>query len=491
MSVNEGRKSKSVALNSVFNAAYMCVNTLFPIVATAYVARKLLPGGVGDVTYAQTVVNYFVLVAALGLPNYGVKTIAHVSDDRESRTKAFQELFFINLISTVVCITAYYVFVNTLPHFSGRRELFNITGITLILNAFGIDWFYQGMEEYKIISIRGTIVRVVSFLLIVAFVRSPGDYLKYALILSIGVAANNIYNVLLVRKYVGLKLRKINLKQHVRPILLLLASVIAAEVYMMLDTVMLEYYHGSETVAYYTNSAKIVRATYLLIISIAAPIYPKISWYIKNRDYENSNRLLNRYSKLIYLIAVPAVIGLVSTADRLIPLLFGNRYEESVGVAVILGILVFVFSTAYLFGHIILLAAGDEKHILIATVLGAVSNVCLNLMLIPGYKQYGAAIASVSAELIVTFMLIFYSRKILNIHFGIPYLVSVLLSSAVMAVAVLFGNGFLPRTVIWTLVLVIGAALIYLVMLILTRNEVLREVFTRVRRRIAGERTNE
>ena len=196
---------KSVAKNSLFNVFYRGVTTVFPLITTAYVSRALLPEGVGKVTYATTVVTYFTLVASLGIPNYGIKSIAQKADDPDERSRTFFELFTINLISTLVCIVAYYIFVNSIPYYEGRRMLFNIVGLRLVLNILNVDWFYQGIEEYKLISIRGVTVRIVSLILMIIFVHQPSDYLKYALILTLGYAGNNVYNGILLRKFINLK----------------------------------------------------------------------------------------------------------------------------------------------------------------------------------------------------------------------------------------------------------------------------------------------
>ncbi|HEY8390332.1 MAG TPA: oligosaccharide flippase family protein [Clostridia bacterium] len=105
----------SLAKNSVYNIFYKLLNIVFPLLTSAYVARILLPDGVGKVAYALNIVQYFLLVAALGLPNYGTREIARVRDDRNKLNSLFSELFIINAISTTICILAYYSLISYLP----------------------------------------------------------------------------------------------------------------------------------------------------------------------------------------------------------------------------------------------------------------------------------------------------------------------------------------------------------------------------------------
>lgn len=98
---------KSLLKNSIFNIIYTVSNILFPFVTSIYVSRILLPAGVGKVAGAQNLVSYFVTLAALGLPSYGVREFAKVRENSERKDTLFTELFIINLISTTISIVAY------------------------------------------------------------------------------------------------------------------------------------------------------------------------------------------------------------------------------------------------------------------------------------------------------------------------------------------------------------------------------------------------
>lgn len=484
---------KSLAKNSIFNMAYKGFTAAFPLITTTYISRVLLPEGVGKVAYANTIVSYFVLLASLGLPTYGVKAIAQNNDTKEERSRTFFELFFINLIATLLCIAAYFLFVNHFSHFADRKALFNVMGLMLVLNIFNIDWFYQGMEEYSYIAIRSFMVKVASFVLMLIFVRNTEDYLLYALILCIATAGNNLFNVVQLRKYITASVlffkkkqmaaAKLDMRQHMRPVLILLASTIATEIYTMLDTLMLEYYHGESYVGYYSNGVKIVRMTYTVVIALVAVFYPRVSMYYKQKKQLECNALLSKGTKILLLLGMPCTAGLILTAEYIVPLLFGEAFLPTVRTLQILSILVLVFSIAYFLGHMILTATGMEHLILRATIAGAVSNAIANFVLIPSFKQDGAALASVLSELIVTAILLWYARKYYILQIGRSYMVSMLTALAFMAGAVKLLS-WKCITQAWMVLLVIAAgALVYFVILLVLRNELLLELIRKIRKR--------
>lgn len=486
-----GMGKKSLVKNSIFNMAYKGFTALFPLATTTYISRVLLPEGVGKVAYANTIVAYFVLIASLGLPSYGVKAIAQNDVDKEQRSRTFFELFFINLIATVLCIIAYFLFVNHFAHFADRRALFNVMGLMLILNIFNIDWFYQGMEEYSYIVTRSVIVKILSFVLMLVFVKDSGDYLIYALILCVATAGNNLLNAVQLRKYItvsvlfrngnsavderGRAAEGLHLGHHMRPVLILLASTIATEVYTMLDTVMLEYFHGDIYVGYYSNAVKIVRMTYTVVIALVAVFYPRISMYYKQGNREACNALLSRGTQILLLLALPCALGLALTAEHVVPLLFKEAFLPSVRTLRILSILVLIFSVAYFLGHIVLTATGMERMILRACIVGAVLNTVVNLLLIPGMKQDGAAIASVLSETAVTVVLLWYARRYYRLTITGNYVFSVTAALAGMAAAVLALLRWITKD--WMVLPVIAAAaVVYFCILLLFRNELMMEL---------------
>lgn len=139
----------------------------------------------------------------------------------------------------------------------------------------------SGIEEYSYIATRSVIVKIISFGLILVFVKKPEDYVKYALILCIAIAGNYILNTFRAVRYIKIDRYKLNIRQHLKPVFILLASSIATEIHTILDTVMIEFFHGEISVGYYSNAVKIVRMVYSLAIAAVATFCPKISLYIK------------------------------------------------------------------------------------------------------------------------------------------------------------------------------------------------------------------
>ena len=106
-------KKKSLMKNSFYYIMYRLINVLYPLITATYVSRVLEPDGIGDVSLAQTIVTFLVACALLGIPNYGVREISKIENEKEKST-VFFELFIINAISTLIVSVLYYCIINFL-----------------------------------------------------------------------------------------------------------------------------------------------------------------------------------------------------------------------------------------------------------------------------------------------------------------------------------------------------------------------------------------
>ena len=128
------------------------------------ILRVLLVEGNGYVSFATSVLTYFTMFASLGIPSYGIRACAQVRDDRKELSRVTQELFIINIITTIVVSIVFVITLFTVPQFKEQQTLLWINGASLILNAVGVNWFYSAMEQYSYITVRSIIFKIASII---------------------------------------------------------------------------------------------------------------------------------------------------------------------------------------------------------------------------------------------------------------------------------------------------------------------------------------
>ncbi|MBR4733295.1 MAG: flippase [Lachnospiraceae bacterium] len=426
---------KSFAKNIAYNVTYKMLNVLFPLISMAIVSRALLPTGVGKVTSAQNIVTYFTFLAPLGLASYGTREVAKVHG--KELNKLFSELFVINTISTFLCVATYYLMVLGVPRFAAERDLYVISGIAIVMNFFNVDWFFQGKEEFRYIAVRSILVKALMLVGILFFVHETADYEKYAFIHVMAIGGNYLFNVAYVWKSeVKFTFRDLELKKHFSALAVLLATNVAVELYSLVDVTMLGFTCTDEVVAYYSNAMRLVKVAIFVIAAIGGVTLPRIMKLLSEKRQDEIDRLVSGVVMLMLALALPCCAGMACMADKIVFVLFGEEFAESISVVIILSGLFLFLTFSNFLGTQVLVAYGKESEALIATIIGAVVNISLNVVLIKAYQHNGAAIASVISECIVLAIMHLFARKHYKLQLNARLIISAVIGCLLMAAVV-------------------------------------------------------
>lgn len=463
-------KSKSLANNAVFNIIYRILNVIFPLISVTYISRILMPEGVGEIAYAQNIVSYFTLFAALGIPTYGTREISKCRDNQNKTDKVFSELFIINAFSTSICIVAYLILV--FINFEAERYLFLICGLLIFFNFINIDWFYQGREEYIYIAVRSSLIKIFSLILMFILVKDQSDYLIYALITCLATGGNYIFNIIHSRKYVRFTFKDLKLKRHLKPILYLIVCVISAELYSKVDTTMLGSMCSDEVVGFYTNAQKFVTTIITLTTAISAIFLPRISYYY-GRDKEKYNKYITFGFNVLSFFTVPAFVGVILISPDITFVMFGEAFMPAAITINILAALILIKSFGDLLCYQVIISSGNEKKMFKSYIIAAIANIFLNVLLIPVFSQNGAAVASVISEFLLNITLfITVSLKVIKLNINKKQVISVLLGTVLMAICVILTGSFVDNHFIALILEVVIGVGVYVLTNLVLKNKI-------------------
>lgn len=398
MSVNKN----SVKLNMLMNAILTMSSFIFPLITFPYVSRILLPLGTGKVNFATSVVNYFAMFAQLGIPTYGIRACAKVRDDKIKLSKTVHELLFINIFMCVLVYIVFFLSVFNVPRLRQDIALYLIIGISIILNALGVEWLYKALEKYSYITVRSLIFKAIALVAMFLLVKNQEDYVIYGGITIFAASASNILNFWNLRKYVILKpLGKYNIRQHVKMVITFFSMSIATTIYTNLDSVMLGFMKGDVDVGYYGAAVKIKTILVSLVTSASAVLLPRASFYVDRKMLDEFYHLLKKTMHFVFLLACPLTLYFIIFAKEGIFFLSGEAYAGSIlPMQIIMPTLIFVGMTNII-GIQMLVPLGLEKQVLYSEIAGAVVDFILNAFLIPRYASAGAAVGTLVAEIVV------------------------------------------------------------------------------------------
>lgn len=426
---------KSLVKNSIYNILYTTINILFPLITSIYSARILLPAGVGTVVYSQNIASYFVTFAALGLPSYGVREFAKIRDHSVSRNRLFTELILLNFISTTIAMAVYILFlVNRGPAID--TKLYIASGAVIFFNYFNIDWLYRGIEEYGYITRRSFLIKILSFVSLVLFVKKQEDYIVYAWISSLATGSNHLFNVLYARKFVSFRFLELKLSRHLRPLLAIALIIFLGSIYSKVDITMLGMLASKESVGYYSHAQKIVIMVITVANAITGALLPRLSYYYDN-DRPAFFDLLKKGFDILCLVTFPLAVGLFLVAEQAVILLYGASFIPAIKTIRLLCPIILIKSFGDLFCYQMAYSTKNEKIIIPASGFAAVLNVAANAALIPVFQQNGAVVASLFSELLTNAIQFVYIKRKVKFHLNFHSLLISLITTAIMAITVL------------------------------------------------------
>lgn len=474
-------EKKLLAKNAIYNIIYKMLDIVFPLITSTYVARILMADSIGKVAAAQNIASYFTLAAAMGIPTYGVKLIAQTNTKSRESSKSFSELFLINGALSILCSTIYYVLIFNFSYFDGKEVLYSIVGLNIVFNIINVDWFYQGIQEYGYIAMRSFIMKCISLCCLIIFVRNESDYVIYALISTGSIVGNYIFNIFRIKKYVKFSFSGLHFSTHFKHICTLFVASIAAEIYVLGDTTMLDFMCDSSTVGYYTMSMKMIRLIKSLVLAVSAVFLPQLSYLYHNKPKELFYDLTNKGLHILMTAALPFSVGLLLVSDDAVVTLFGSGFSDSVLTTRILAVSIITVAVSNYIGMQILVTLGREKITTISTICGAVINIALNLILIRFWGHNGAAIASVVTEGVVMTVQLSLSKKYISFSFG---LIKPAVSVAAMSVVVLMVRLLSLCTFFRLALSCVAGAAVYCTMMIVLKDEFALAVINKIKKRI-------
>ncbi len=448
------------------------MSLVFPLITFPYSSRVLGPVYIGKVHFAQSIVSYFSLFAALGISSYAVREIAKCRDNKTALSVFVKEIFSINIITTLISYCLFIIALLIVPQFAEYKKLLCIISGTILFTTIGMDWLYTGLEEFKYITVRSITFQFISLVLLFVLVRTQDDYLKYAGINVISSVGSNILNFIHSRKFIDLRIKaKLFLRQHLKPILTLFAMSAAISIYTVLDTTMLGLLKGDEAVGLYTAATKVNRMVIMMITAATAILLPRLSFHAKAANKSEFLRLADKSLRFILIFSIPCAAGLFILSEPIVLLFSGAKYTGAVSAMKIMNAVVVLISVSGLIGAQILMALGKERITLLSVGVGSVVNLTLNLILIPRFGVNGVAVATICAETVVTAVQIVFAREFFEWRTISIHLLQVLLSSVVMSTVVYFVSVLLGLLWLKVILGILIGTVVYSVFLLLLKNQ--------------------
>ena len=422
-----------VIKNYLYNLSYQLLTIILPIITVPYVTRIFTSEALGNYVFYNSIVSYFSLFAMLGIGVYGTKQIAAASDV----SSTFWNIYVIQLIASILAMAVYIIAIFSIPQMGGIIPL--IVGITLFAKMIDISWLFSGKEDFKKITIRNIVVRLIGVISIFTFVKSSYDLYLYVFLIVIFDFLGQFVMWIPAKQFLNRPTFNLeSIKKNLRPTILLFLPQVAISLYVVLDRTLLGLLGSYSDVGIYEQGQKLISILLKVVSSLGVVMLPRVANLLSDRKEKEAENTV-RFSFILYnLIIFPMIFGLIAVNEVFIKLFLGQNFQDVKYVLYVIVFNIMFIGWTNILGYQVLVVRNKNKEFMLSTTIPAIVSVVVNIVVIPFFGYIGASITSVVVEILVFAIQWYYSRNIINKNLLFNKdLVKIILSSLVMFGAVM------------------------------------------------------
>ena len=412
----------SIKKNFIYNAILTMSGYIFPLIVYPYASRILGVSNMGACNFVDSIVEYFTILSMMGMNTIGIREIAKCRNNQEKLNKTFSELFSLNTITTIIAVIALIIATLVIQKFYAYRDLLYIGVGKLFFNYMLINWFFQGLENFKYITARTIFVKILFVIAVFTLVKIPSDVTLYYLLVALTWAGNGIINIVYSKKFVKFNFTFKTSKLITKPFIILGIYWCMNSMYTTLNVAYLGFISNDTEVGYYTTAYKLLMVIMAMFTALTSVMVPRISQSLSTSEkgnYTEITLLLNKAISALILFSIPLAFFVIPFSNELIQLMSGSGYEGAVLPLQIMTPLFFLVGYDQIIVLQTLMPLGKDNIILKNSMLAALVGILANLALTTFWGKIGSSVVLILAEIIVLVSSQIHVSKLIGLKF--PY----------------------------------------------------------------------
>ena len=407
----------SIKGNFIYSTILTFSTYLVPLMVFPYISRILGVDCIGAIDTIDNIIDYCILFSMMGMSTLGIREIAKYKNDKNRLQETFNNLFWLNVISTIVVFFFLIVTTICIPTLQQRIVLLTIGSFKLFANLFWIEWFYRGLEDFKYITIRSVIVRLLFIVSVFVFIKEKSDFTLYYILFVSIVIINAICNWTYKRNKVSLRFKHIALKAYAKPFIILGIFAMLSAIYTKLSIPVLSFTCGDTEAGYYATATRMYQVVIALISSLISVLIPRMSVLIRESNYTEISHLFELAFKMLFFISLPIIWYVEFLAPDIIAIFAGNEFVQAAIPMRIVIFLVLIIGSEQIYIMQLLIPLNKDKIVAVAGLCGVITWAILSTILVPLLHGIGTSIVWIATESVVLLIAIYYIKKTMGYHY--------------------------------------------------------------------------
>lgn len=452
---------KKVITNVAYQGLFQLVKIIMPMITIPIVANALGPTGIGTYNYTGSIVNYFLLFAGLGIPLYGSREIATKRDNSMKMSQSFWEIEIFSIFISGIALAIFLLFAT----FSNYKIIYYLQAMLIFSSMLDISWFFRGIEDFKKITLANLLVSILTFLVIVLFVKKSSDIYIYVGTMTFGTVVSQL--VLWIFIFKKIKFVKVSARQvfsHFKNIGTYFVPQVGMSIYLNMNRTLLGLLVGTTAVGFFSNAITIPSILAQLILTVDAVMLPKLTYLYSKGEDKKIFKLWDTVFNFQLFITIPLMFGLILIVPKLVPWFFGPKFIGIQSYLMVLSLLVIIIPMGSAISRQYLIPIGNMKYYNLSVIVGAVVSLIVNLCLIPIFGIWGAVIGTIIAETFVTVTRMIKLIKETGFKYKwIEFLKYLLASIVMLSITGIMTKGY-PSGLLTNLIQIVIGGVIYLIL---------------------------
>lgn len=403
---------QTIFKNTFWLSIGMTVNKLLNLLLLIYVARILGATEYGKFSFALAFISLFVIFHDFGLPITIIREYAKKEEEKDR-----EEFYSILSLKILLSIAALFVILFSSFFITADPQIRNIILILTLFSMFNgfNSIFYAVLQARQKMEYQAWL-EALQYLLISGFgmfilFRFPSvENLSYGYLIASLISLISVL-VFFNKKIFHLRIfwRSLVWRKFLIMSWPLALTGLFGAAYSYIDSIMMGYWGMITETGWYNAAYRIIFVTYIPMGLISTSFYPALSNFFKT-SVEKLQKIWDYQMELMILLSLPLMAGGIVLAPRIIYFFYSSDFAPS-----ILAFQILIVSTGLIFLYRpffdVTIASSQQKKTFWVTILGAVINILLNFILIPRYKLYGAAFATVVASFVILLISVWLTTK--------------------------------------------------------------------------------
>ncbi len=404
-------KKKSVK-NGIWMYLLQFFNMVVPLLTIPYITRILGAEKYGVFSIALNVITYLQVIVEYGFGMSATRKVA--LHGREGLSKTFSAVIVSRFILLVFCTL--FAFIYCFLNRDNTDLCYSLWCLFICLfgYCFQMNWLFQGMQEMQYISVVNIVARLISVILIFAFVRNLSDIYKYCILYAISPFLSGIMGFIISKKRFEIHYQIVSILdvwKELKDGFYVFTTQLSSKVFGIVGITFLGIYASQYIVGIYSAIQKITNVMILCWMPISQVMYPITSKYMQI-SFTDGCQFVNKIRKIVLPLFAAISVLFAIFSKQIVTISFGEGYAQYSYWLIPLLIWVIVAISNNFWGIQILLGSGNDSIYGKCFQFGVVITILLNYVLVYFFKGTGAAVAPVLSEIILSVLLVWNIRKL-------------------------------------------------------------------------------